>query len=700
MSVHSDPLETFRDEAREQLEIMETSLLALEEDPGDLETIAAAFRALHTIKGSGGMFDLKDLVHFAHVVESVFARLRDGKLAVTSELISLSLQARDHIAILLESRHEEDIPREEGRILEQAFLQYLPESDPDPEAAAGTPGTLDQTGSTSEQEKTWRILFRPKPILFKHGANPLALINELRELGTTLVMGFCDQVPDLTTIDATACYLAWEILLTTSAAEQTIRDVFMFVEDDAEINLVVIDEVADSELSYKRLGEILLERGDITPEALDQAVNERTFLGQVLTDRGFVSGERIEAALEEQRYVRNIRESRQVADTSSSIKVKTEKLGALVNLVGEFVSMHANLVFTAGTKQDRDFIGMGEQMDRLIRELRDLSIEMHMVPVSGLFDGFRRLVRDLASNLGKEVKLITEGSETELDKNVIDLLKDPLMHIVRNSVDHGIETPDVRTAAGKDSSGTLKLSASYAGSHVVIRVTDDGAGMDTERIRAKAVERGILAAQGTYSEQEILECIFAPGFSTAEKTTDVSGRGVGMDVVRRNIEQLGGTVRMSSQAGLGSQITIRIPLTLAIVEGLLAKVGDNWYLINLSYIEECLAYDSQDRENRRGYSSYRGGIVPFVDLRDYFGLEADPENQRHLVIVSIDDTQVGLIVDEIHDTYQSVIKTLGRVYEKVEGISGAIMLGNGTPALVLDVDRLIRLAVRESTHER
>lgn len=674
---------------------MEASLLTLEEDPGDLETIAAAFRALHTIKGSGGMFDLRDLVSFAHVVESVFARLRDGELQVTSELISLSLQARDHIAILLEAPGEEGIPREEGRILEEAFRRYLPDTD----ANAEPPGTTEPAESDPVAERTWRVLFRPRPVLFRHGANPLVLIKELEELGTTLVMGFCDQVPDLSSIDPAACYFAWEILLTTSAPERSIRDVFMFVEEDAEIALSVVDEVSDSDLPYKRLGEILLERGDITAEALDQAINERSFLGQALVDRGFVSGERVRAALEEQRYVRTMRESRQVADTTSSIKVRTEKLDTLVNLVGEFVSMHANLVFTAGTKQDREFIGLGEQMDRLIRELRDLSIEMHMVPVSGLFGGFRRLVRDLSAGLGKEVWLVTEGSDTELDKNVIDLLKDPLMHIVRNSVDHGIETPEARSAAGKDPTGTLKLGASYAGAHVVIRVTDDGAGMDADRIRAKAVERGILEADGTYSEQEILECIFAPGFSTAQQTTDVSGRGVGMDVVQRNIEQLGGSVRLSTRAGLGSEITIRIPLTLAIVEGLLARVGDNWYLINLAYIDECLDYGTLDHENRRGFTSYRGGLVPLVDLRDYFGLEPVTGNQRHLVVVSVDEQRVGLVVDEIHDTYQSVIKTLGRVYEKVEGISGAIMLGNGTPALVLDVDRLVRLAVREATHE-
>ncbi|TVR68004.1 MAG: chemotaxis protein CheA [Spirochaetaceae bacterium] len=694
MSIHADPLETFREEAKEQLVVLEESLLALEEDPADQEMIAAAFRSLHTIKGSGGMFDLGSLVHFAHVVESVFDLMRNGTLHVESRIISLGLQARDHLLALLEHGDDPEL-QSEGALLEQAFLAYLPEKgDGAASPAAGQ-------SAEAQSERTWRILFRPKPILFRHGANPLLLIREMEELGTILVLGFSDGIPELSSIDPTECYLAWEVLLTTTADEQAIRDVFMFVEDDADLEISLVDEVADSDLPYKRLGEILLERGDITAEALEQSVNERAFLGQTLVEKGFVSSERVHAALEEQRYVRSMRESRQTAESSNAIRVGTDKLSSLVNLVGEFVSMHANVVFTAQQKDDRDFIAVGEQMDRLIRELRDLSIEMHMVPVSGLFNGYRRLVRDLASNLGKEVRLITEGSETELDKNVIDLLKDPLMHIVRNSVDHGIETPEIRTGAGKSPTGTLKLAASYAGAHVVIRVSDDGAGMNVERIRAKAIERGVLSAESDRSEEEILQYIFAPGFSTAEQTTAVSGRGVGMDVVQRNIEQLGGSVRIASRTGEGSTVTIRIPLTLAIVEGLLARVDRNWYLVNLSYIEECLDFDTMDHENRRGYASYRGGIVPFVDMRRYFRIKGTAEKNggQQLIVVSVDDKRVGLVVDEIQDTYQSVIKSLGRIYEKVEGISGAIMLGNGTPALVLDVDRLVRLAAREKGHE-
>lgn len=708
MSVHSDPLETFRDEAREQLVVLEESLLALEEDPGDQEMIAAAFRSLHTIKGSGSMFDLDELVHFAHVVESVFDLMRSGSVRVDSRIISLSLQARDYILALLEHGDDPEL-KNEGDVLERAFLAYLPDANAARPSPAASAAPVDPAGPAApvatEAEKTWRVLFRPRPILFQHGSNPLLLIREMEELGTTLVLGFSDGIPELSEIDPTECHFSWEVLLTTTAEEQTIRDIFMFVEEDAAIEISLVDEVSDSDLPYKRLGEILLERGDIQPEALAESVNERAFLGQTLVEKGFVSSERVRAALEEQRYVRSVRESRQTEETSSAIRVKTEKLDSLVNLVGEFVAMHANVVFTAQQKEDQEFVALGEQMDRLIRELRDLSIDMHMVPVSGLFNGYRRLVRDLSSNLGKEVRLLTEGGDTELDKNVIDLLKDPLMHIVRNSVDHGIETPDRRRAAGKPPTGTLKLAASYAGTHVVIRVTDDGAGMNVEKILAKAVQRGILSAEGDHSEEEILQCIFAPGFSTAEQATNVSGRGVGMDVVQRNIEQLSGGVRVASRTGEGSTITIRIPLTLAIVEGLLARVGRNWYLVNLSFIEECLDFDSMDHENRRGYASYRGGIVPFVDLRRYFktgnGRDPgdEPEEGLQLIVVSVDEKRVGLVVDEIQDTYQSVIKTLGRIYEKVEGISGAIMLGNGTPALVLDVDRLVRLASREKSHE-
>ncbi len=412
---------------------------------------------------------------------------------------------------------------------------------------------------------------------------------------------------------------------------------------------------------------------------------------------GYVTREQVQSALTEQSYVRQMRETRSQAEGSSTIKVQAAKLDELVNLVGEFVSLHASISMVADQKGDQDFKAAAEQMEGLIRQVRDLSIELHMVPIDLLFSGFRRLVRDLCSDLGKEVRLELEGTEAELDKNVVDALKDPLLHLIRNSIDHGIETPAERLAAAKDSTGTLKVSAYYAGAHGIIEITDDGAGLNIEWIKSKAVARGLIADGQDLSQEEIQALIFEPGFSTAENATNVSGRGVGMDVVKRNIENLGGGIRIWSELGRGTRIKIRIPLTLAIAEGLLARIGEGLYLINLAYIVECRDFGGRGGEDSGDQIiDFRGEIVPYLDLRRFFRLpEAEHRNGGQIVVVAIEGRKVGLVVDDILDKCQSVIKSLGRVYERAQGVSGAIILGDGRPALMLDVDRLARVTREE-----
>ncbi len=700
MNELGSPLDTFREEARELLEQLEQHLMQLEEDPTDHDSIDGAFRALHTIKGSGNMFDLDDLVGFTHIVEAVFVRVRDGKLPVSKDLIDLSLQARDHISSLLnetETGAADNETDERSQLLSKAFEAYLGD---EAQSVSGEvfethdSATANHSQHESEGEFTYRIEFTPASDSFLTGANPLLILNELAELGSILKIGYCEAIPDLKEIEPEHCYLRWVILLTTDQGENAVRDVFIFVEGSAEIKIDVIAEADPlmGESGYKRLGEILVDRGEIDPKDLEAAVSSKSYIGEVLVKKGFVSEEQINSALQEQNYVRDIRENRRTVETSTTIKVKVEKLDELVNLVGEFVTMHAGIAMVAERKNDQDFRAAAEQMEGLIRQVRDLSIELHMVPVEILFSGYRRLVRDLSEDLSKQVQLKLEGTETELDKNVIDSLKDPLLHIIRNSIDHGIESPELRKKKGKSPTGTLRLSAYYSGASVVIQVVDDGAGMDVERIRQKGIERGVIDTSDRYSEQDILQLIFAPGFSTNEQATSVSGRGVGMDVVRRNIEAIGGSIRIETAKDVGTTLSIRIPLTLAIVDGLLSRIGDSLYLINLSYIVECL--DLQDvRKGGNGGDmiDFRGEIVPFLDLRSYFGVEGDRSEHPQLVVVAIEEKKIGLVVDDLLDKYQSVIKSLGKVYEQVEGISGAIILGDGKPALMLDIDRLVKV---------
>lgn len=697
MEVHGDPLDTFREEARELLSELEQALIQLEEDPTDVEQVHRAFRSLHTIKGSGNMFELENLVSLTHAVESAFASLRDGKISLDQRLIDLGLKARDLIEAFLQEGDDSTLLVSQAEEVKAAVCEIVPIQPASSSGSASGPSSPAADADRGGAATTYRILFEPALDSFKTGANPLLLLKELGELGELITIGSPQAVPTLDQIDPEGCYIRFDILLTTDRGLEAVRDVFIFVEDEAKISIDVIDDTSltDADLNYKRLGDILVERGDISGAELDAAVSRREFLGEALVRSGYVTREQVDSALAEQEYVRGLRRQRQTGEASSSIKVKTDKLDSLVNLVGEFVSMHASLTTLAETRHDEDMRVLAEQMENLVREMRDLSIDMHMVPIEVLFMGFRRLVRDLSGDLGKSVRLTMSGTETELDKNVIDALKDPLLHIIRNAVDHGIEPADRREAAGKPREGTVHLHAFYAGAGVVIEVQDDGQGMNVERIREKAVSRNLLDPAETYSEEEILDCIFLPGFSTTDTATSVSGRGVGMDVVRRNIEQLGGSVRIETSPGSGSTIRIRIPLTLAIVEGLLATIGGDYFMVNLAYIVECLELAAVNRKSDNRLIDYRGHLVPVVDLREYFGYGDTGATNPQIIIVALDGDRIGLVVDQLQDNYQSVIKSLGKVYERAEGISGAVILGDGTPALFLDVDKLVRVSRAE-----
>ncbi|MFP4509790.1 MAG: chemotaxis protein CheA [Spirochaetaceae bacterium] len=701
MSASADPLETFREEVAELLSSLERALMQLEEDPTDAGMIDEAFRNMHTIKGSGNMLGLTALGEFTHIVEAVFARVRDGHATVSPRLIELGLAARDHIEALLASVDPDPALLAEGERIVAALLQEYPVDGQQKVSDAG--GTVPAAAADPEdapQETTWRIQLRPSIEAFKTGNNPIPLIRELSELGDALIVGFTDHVPALEQLDPEQCFLSWDILLTTDEGENAVRDVFIFVEDDWDIKIAAIDtsNLESTDLDYKRLGEILVERGDIAAEDLAAAVNARSYIGDALVQQGFVTSERVDAALREQELVRRRRESRRALESSGTIKVRTEKLDMLVNLVGEFVSEHATLQRLAVESDNPDILSTAERLEGLIRDTRDLAMQLHMVPVEVLFSSFRRLVRDLAKELDKDVNLVLEGVDTELDKNIVERLKDPLLHIIRNSLDHGLETAAERRSSGKRPQGTLTMKAFYSGAHVGIRVSDDGRGIDTNAVREKAVAQGLISADAQLGEREIHELIFAPGFSTAKKATNVSGRGVGMDVVKQNIEGLGGSIRLESEPGKGSSINLRIPLTLAIVEGLLVNVGSQVYMATMSSVVECLELDQTTRRGEQKLVEYRGSLVPFIDLREYFQLDADQTQaageHRQLLMVTSDQQMIGLIVDGIQDTFQSVVKALGKMYEGVEGVSGAVVLGDGRLALMLDLDRLARLAAK------
>jgi len=679
---------TYREEAAELLTELESSLLELEERPEDSDLINRVFRAMHTIKGSGAMFGFDEVASFTHEVESVFDLVRNGKLPVTRQLLDLTLKARDHIATLLAG--EEHDPAGE-----KAIVEGLRGLTPRSSEAVPTPSPPEHLPADSEGAlKTWRIRFRPGREILRCGTNPLSLLNELRQLGSARVVAQYDDIPPLDQLDPEVCYLYWDIILTSSRGEDAIRDVFIFVEDDSELSIDLIDSGTEpGEEGYKKLGDILVEKGDLSPVDMQKVLSQQKRFGELLVEQGIVTPDKVEAALVEQQQVKAVRQERSASlQEGASIRVPAEKLDHLINLVGELVTVQAHLSQVAAAGGESAYLAISEEVERLTNELRDTTLNIRMLPIGTTFSKFRRLVRDLSSELGKEIDMETFGADTELDKTVIEKLNDPLVHIIRNSIDHGIEPPDERRRVGKPSRGVIVLGAEHSGDSVIITIRDDGRGLDREKIRQKGIEKGLIPENADLPDREIFSLIFAAGFSTAEKVTSVSGRGVGMDVVKRGIEALRGTIGVESEPGRGTTITLKIPLTLAIIDSLLVAIGESFYVLPLAPIEECIELNRDDVRNSHGRNlvNVRGTIVPYVSLRDLFGIGGERPDIEQIVIASLQGKRVGFVVDTVVGEHQTVIKSLGRLYRDVKGISGATILGDGTVALILDMGTLLK----------
>ncbi|UFS72557.1 chemotaxis protein CheA [Geomonas sp. RF6] len=680
--------QAYREEAYELLSELESSLLELEENPEDIELVGRVFRAMHTIKGSGAMFGFDEIAAFTHEVETVFDRVRNGEMKVTKTLVTLTLDARDQIRVMLDATGPVDLHRS-GAII--AGLRGLCEGKGG--AAPGAPAK----GAAKEApavEATYRIRFAPAPEIFSRGTNPVHLLNELRELGRCTVFAQSTAVPLLGEIDAESCHLFWDVVLTTDRGLEAIEEVFIFVEDDCTLKIDLIDDGAGDpeEGNHKMLGEILVERGDLSLDEMKSVLASRKLLGEILVEKGLVSPETIASALAEQQHVKEVQKERQSQEGSASIRVPAHKLDLLVNLVGELVTVQARLSQTTAGRKDPEMKSIAEEVERLTAELRDNVLNIRMLPIGSTFSKFKRLVRDLSQELGKEIEMTTEGAETELDKTVIEKLNDPLVHLIRNSIDHGIEAPEARAAAGKPRQGKVHLAARHSGDSVVITIADDGAGLDRERIRGKAVEKGLISPTAELSDREIFAQIFAPGFSTAQKVTSVSGRGVGMDVVKRAIDALRGTIEISSVRGRGATISVRIPLTLAIIETLLVKIGSDRFLIPLSLVDEVvfLTRDQVEKSHGRNLVPVRGQLIPYLPLRQRFNVAGKRPDFEQVVITRVGETTVGVVVDHVIGEHQTVIKSLGHAYKDLEGVSGATILGDGAVALILDIPQLVR----------
>jgi two-component system chemotaxis sensor kinase CheA len=533
--------DSYKEEARELLAELESALLDLEQHPENQELVARAFRSMHTIKSSGAMFGFDAVSAFTHELENVFDRICSGTIPVGSTVVGLALRSKDHIAVLLD----------------------------DPGAADSTEHTelvKALKALTADPTRIYRIRFRPLKDVFRSGTDPLALIEELRALGACQAVVQANQVPPLEEMDPESPATYWDLILTTDKGVNAIEEVFVGVKDESDIS---IEEVDDGKVEgcsdYMRLGEILIERGDVTLEQLMEALLSQSRVGEILATKGAVAPGKIASALAEQQAVRTARQVREQNERIASLRVAASKVDTLIDLIGKLVMVQARLTQTAMMLREPELSSIAEEVGRLTAELQDNTLNLRMSPIGTTFDRFRRLVRDLSVELGKEVDLVMEGAEIELDKTVIERLNDPLVHLIRNSIDHGIEPPDLREKAGKPKRGTVHFSTSHTGANLLIRITDDGRGLDPEAIRAKAVERRLVSLDAKLSEMEIYDFIFASGLSTAKTISQVSGRGVGMDAVKHSIESLRGTVEIHSTKGQGTTVTIRLPMTLAIM---------------------------------------------------------------------------------------------------------------------------------------
>ncbi|MFZ5737336.1 MAG: chemotaxis protein CheA [Pseudomonadota bacterium] len=671
-----DPAAVFRQEAAELFEVLETALLDLGQNPDDRELVDSAFRALHTIKGSGAMFGFDKVASFTHEFETAFERVRKGEIKPTQDLVSVALAAKDFIRALIET------PDDTDAIIGEAILADLSRFVSPTEAfEAPVPSPVSAPAPVSERRQVgWHLRFEFDSQILRNGSNPLDLLDDLSKLGSCFAMPLTDGIPFLDELVPEDCYLKWDVSLHSDCDKAAIDDVFMFVQDEMTLALEPLFEGE----SPRPVPVLELPDVSIVPSEPPQNADEARPAPQ--------------AAAAPLPTERRSGEPRRAEDRGiATVRVQAERLDELMDRVGELVIAQARLTQLAASGNDISIKLIAEEIERLASSLRDTTMGARMVPIGSLFGRFRRLVHDLSRDLGKPVEFITIGEDTELDKTMIECLADPLVHLIRNAIDHGIESPSARVAAGKPEQGRIELAAQHCGAQVLVTVKDNGGGLNTARIRAKAEEQGLIAPGASASDQEIHQFLFHPGFSTAQTVSALSGRGVGMDVVKRTIENMRGSIDLSTVPGDGTTVTLRLPLTLAIIEGLLIRVGSGRYIIPLSAVEECVELTAEDERSRgRNFLNVRGNLVPFLRLREILEADGEPDQHQKTIIISTGETRVGLVADQIIGNHQTVIKSLSKLHSDVTIFSGATILGDGTAALILDVVQLVGLAQARS----
>jgi len=742
----------FFEEAAEHMAVIEAGLLELEQRPSDLDLLNKIFRSAHSIKGVAGMLGFAPVAQFTHKMETLLDQLRNGRLTVTQPMTDLLLKSTDCLKALIEAAQSESTVDEamvhplEVQLAEAATgTSPAPDTAQTSSSAAAQPAAEPARGERPAPSGTDRpssplppaqspgpamhhfsIAWTPPAFLFQRGLDPQQIFKELGDLGfVSGVQLDSSHLPDLVGMDPEQCYLAWTLSLETAKSKEVVEGVFEFIREDSTLTieegepLDVKPETQDQgatpeevsrEPSYpynsggieekpKPIGEILVESGVVSRETLDHALAQQKRVGEILVEQHAATPKQISQALQKQQE--SATHVKKGVDTAS-IRVDTAKIDKLINLVGELVitqSMLSDLSVRFEISQLSVLLERVAQLERNTREIQERVMGIRMVPIGTAFSRFPRLVRDLSGKTGKKIQLVLSGEDTELDKTVIESIGDPLTHLVRNSADHGLEQPEERLSNNKPEQGTIRLNAFHEGGIICITVEDDGRGLNRDRILAKAIKSGLISEQDKLTDDQIWPLIFKPGFSTAEKVTDVSGRGVGMDVVKRNIEGLGGTVSIKTALGKGTTFTLKLPLTLAIIEGMTVRVGKETYIVPLLSILESIQPKAESMKTVVGKGeliNVRGTYLPMMRLYDVFALQPEytEPTKAILLILETEGERVAVMVDEILGQQQVVIKSMEQNFRKVDGVAGATILGDGTVGFILDVRGLLEIARR------
>lgn len=713
-------LETFYVEAQEHLELMDSNLLKMDEGEINEEILNEIFRSAHTIKGSAGIFGLSHIVDFTHVVENVLDRARDGDIAIEKPLIDILFKCRDHIekivSLTVDEFNVDKLTQEQDLALLDSLNPWTGENVGLKTSTDTSPGKVSNASPDSGQGiGHWHISLRLSDDCLKNGMDPMSFIRFLTSMGTIKhIECLQDKLPLLPDIDPEELYLAYEIALDSNETQETIENTFMFVQDGSQITILppdapqaslweLIDSLPEQEQDlvaiFNRCGSLKENRPQLETPALPNNTNDTNDTNDTN---------------ETEKQQANNNEEVATSGTKSSagkqIRIDSDRLDYLINLIGELVINQQRIDILANQSGNPQLLEAVDDFEEFTEQIRDAALNLRMVPIGGTFQRFKRIVRDTAQELGKEINLTISGAETELDRLMVEKIGDPLMHIVRNAIDHGIESVDDRLAAGKEARGQLTLKAYHEGGHIVIAISDDGKGIDKNRVREKAVEKDIISEQAELSDHELFHLIFHPGFSTASSVTNLSGRGVGMDVVKRNVESLQGSIEIDSTAGQGSEFKISLPLTLAIIDGFHVEACGTHFIIPQSAIIECLDLHSHIDIQERNCINLRGDMIPFVKMTDAFNLSSPANNHseidaivhdaeqpkcgsEELVIVHCGNNIAGIAVDKLNGEIQTVIKPLGPIFKPLKGIGGSSLLGNGDIAFILDIPQLIELAI-------